>query len=593
MHRDRVRWKIPQAPGALPLLAPVALLVGTALLYCWHLDVSGFANPYYSAAAQAGSTSWKAFLFGSLDASNAITVDKPPLALWPIDLSVRVFGLSSWSVLLPQAIEGTCAVGLLYACVRRTTGEIWPALGAGALFAIMPVSVLVFRYNNPDAMLTLLLVGAAYATLRSVERPHQARWIVLAGLLVGLAFLAKMLAAFLVLPALWCTYVVFAGERLRSRVVHLAYSGAAVAVGAGWWIALVELWPSGRRPFIGGSAANSVLELAVGYNGVSRLTGTTSGMPSRGLSATNIARIVRTDVGGEIGWFLPAACLLLVATSILVARADREGRRPERAALVLWGSWLLVTTVTFGLMEGIFHSYYTVVMAPAVSALVATGGWWCWRARRQLWVRRLLATTASASAVVAGGTVAVAGTRYFVAATAIAVCGCLAAVVLARTASARTTAGATVVAVAALLSGPLLYDGATISAAHAGSGPMAGPGHGVASDPSGDDQPIGDGVEDALEGDASTFRWVAAAPGARSASAYQLAVGAPVLAIGGYKGTDPLPDLQTFIAMVDAGQIHWFIQGGTYGLVAQEIQDWVVAHFPPTEIEGRKLYELA
>jgi 4-amino-4-deoxy-L-arabinose transferase-like glycosyltransferase len=209
-------------------LGLLALLAGTAVLYLWGLGGSGYANTFYSAAAQAGSMSWKALLFGSLDPGNAITVDKPPASLWLMGLSVRAFGLSSWSILVPQALAGIAAVGLLYATVRRVAGS-GPALAAGALFALTPVAVLMFRFNNPDALLVLLLVAAAYAVTRAVERAGT-RWLVLAGTLVGLAFLTKMLQAFLVLPAFGLVYLVAAPTSLRRRLLDLA---AAAAGGAG------------------------------------------------------------------------------------------------------------------------------------------------------------------------------------------------------------------------------------------------------------------------------------------------------------------------------------------------------------------------
>ena len=202
-EHGRARWERP---------ALVALLVGTGVLYLWGLGASGWANSFYSAAAQAGSESWKAFFFGSSDAANSITVDKTPLSLWPMALSVRLFGLSSWSLLVPQALEGVAAVGLLYATVRRTTGSTAAGLLAGVVLATTPVAVLMFRFDNPDALLTLLLVGSAYATLRAVEsragtRSAGWRW---RAPWSGSAFLTKMLQAFLVVPALGLVYLLFA-----------------------------------------------------------------------------------------------------------------------------------------------------------------------------------------------------------------------------------------------------------------------------------------------------------------------------------------------------------------------------------------------
>ena len=179
--------------------ALLALLAGTGVLYLWDLAASGWANAFYSAAAQAGSTNWEAFFYGSSDAGNSITVDKPPASLWVMSLSVRLFGLSSWSVLVPQALMGVATVGVLYLAVRRVAG---PGAGllAGVAMALTPVAVLMFRVNNPDALLVLLLTLAAYALTRAVEKAG-ARWLALVGVLVGFAFLTKMLQALLIVPA--------------------------------------------------------------------------------------------------------------------------------------------------------------------------------------------------------------------------------------------------------------------------------------------------------------------------------------------------------------------------------------------------------
>ncbi|WP_332666332.1 glycosyltransferase family 39 protein, partial [Aeromicrobium sp.] len=261
-------------PDDSPYVRPalLALLGATALLYLWGLGASGWANSFYSAAVQAGSASWKAFFFGSSDASNSITVDKTPMSLWPMSLSVRIFGLSSWSMLAPQALMGVGAVGLLYATVRRTTRSAWSGLLAGAILALTPVAVLMFRFNNPDALLTLLLIASVYATIRAIESPERAvRWLVLGGTLVGFAFLTKMLQAFLVLPPLAAVYLIAAKPSIGKRLGHLLIAFGSMIAAAGWWIAIVELWPASSRPYIGGSQNNSILELTLGYNGFGRL----------------------------------------------------------------------------------------------------------------------------------------------------------------------------------------------------------------------------------------------------------------------------------------------------------------------------------
>ncbi|MEU0150837.1 ArnT family glycosyltransferase [Micromonospora fulviviridis] len=368
--------------------ALLGLLLATALLYLWGLGASGWGNAFYSAAVQAGSESWKAFFYGSSDAANSITVDKTPASLWLMALSVRLFGLSGWSILVPQALLGVASVGVLYAAVRRWYGPV-AGLLAGAVLAVTPVATLMFRFNNPDALLVFLLVAAAYATVRAVETAST-RWIMLTGALVGLGFLTKMLQAFLVIPVFAGVYLLAAPTGFWRRIRQLLLSGLAVVVAAGWWVAIVELVPASARPYIGGSQHNSILELTLGYNGLGRITGDEEGSvggagrmggggggPFSGQSG--LLRMFDTEVGGQISWLLPAALILLVAGLWLAGRAARTDR--TRAGLLLWGGWLLVTGLIFSFMSGIFHAYYTVALAPAVGALVGIGATLLWRAR--------------------------------------------------------------------------------------------------------------------------------------------------------------------------------------------------------------------
>ncbi len=253
--------------------ALIALLGVTAGAYLWNLDSSGYANSFYAAAVQSGTKSWKAFFFGSIDSSNFITVDKSPGSLWVMELSGRLFGFSSWSMLAPQVLEGVASVGLVYAAVKRWFG---PAAGllAGAVLACTPVAALMFRFNNPDAFMVLLLVAAAYTLIRALEKAGT-RWIVATGALIGFAFLAKMLQAFTILPAFAGVYLLAAPAGLWRRLRQLALMGMAIVVSAGWWVAIVALWPVASRPMIDGSPDNSILNLIFGYNGLSRLTGGT------------------------------------------------------------------------------------------------------------------------------------------------------------------------------------------------------------------------------------------------------------------------------------------------------------------------------
>src|SRR3984893_1312673 len=217
----------PQDPSwARPAL--LSLLAATAVLYLVGLSRNGWANAFYAAAVQAGTKSWKAFFFGSFDAANFITLYKPPASLWVTEISARIFGLNTWSLLVPQALEGVAAVGVLYAMVRRWFGRD-AGLIARAWLALTPVATLMFRYDDPDALLLLLLVLAAYAISRAVES-GRTRWLALTGALLGFGFLTKMLQAFLVLPAFALVYLIAGPPRLGQRLRPLLVGGAVAVV---------------------------------------------------------------------------------------------------------------------------------------------------------------------------------------------------------------------------------------------------------------------------------------------------------------------------------------------------------------------------
>ncbi|MFE9804437.1 glycosyltransferase family 39 protein [Streptomyces goshikiensis] len=401
----RPRWERP---------AYLALLLGTAALLLWNLSASGYANSFYSAAVQAGSESWKAFFFGSSDAGNSITVDKPPAALWPMALSVRLFGLGSWQILVPQALMGVGTTAVLYAAVRRQFGPA-AALLSGVTFALTPVAALMFRFNNPDALLTLLLTATVYCVLRALDGAHT-KWLVLAGAVIGLAFLTKTLQAFVILPPLALLYAVCAPTRLRRRLGQLLLAGLAMVVAGGWWVAIVELWPAGSRPYIGGSQNNSFLELTLGYNGLGRISGDEVGSVGGGArraggagaggggggwGETGIDRLFSANIGGQISWLLPAALIMLVAGLVITWRARRATDSVEsmaRAAFLAWGGCLLITGLIFSYMQGIFHEYYTVALAPFVAALVGMGVAVLWEERGGLAASLTLSATVALTA---------------------------------------------------------------------------------------------------------------------------------------------------------------------------------------------------
>jgi 4-amino-4-deoxy-L-arabinose transferase-like glycosyltransferase len=612
------------------------LLVGTAVLYLWNLTASGYGNTFYAAAVQAGTQSWKAWLFGSLDAGNAITVDKPPGALWVATAFARVFGFSSFSVLVPQALMGVAAVALLYVTMKRTAGPV-AGLIAGATLAVTPVAVLMFRFNNPDAFLVLLMVAAAYCVTRALEKAS-AKWLAWAGVAIGFAFLTKMMQGFLVLPAFAIVYLIAAPTSVRKRLLHLVSALGAVVISAGWYVALVQLWPASSRPFIGGSTNNSLLELALGYNGLSRILGGEGGRgggaggPGGGGGGTNtsfggstgLTRMFGDAFGGEISWLLPAALIALVAGLWLTRRAPRTDR--TRAALVLWGGWLIVTAGVFSYMSGITHPYYAVALAPAIAGLIGIGGYTFWQRRAELSARLSLAAMVAATAV--WDYVLLSRTPTFVPWLKFAILAAgLAAVAFVL--GARLLAGARKVVPAVILTlvlalglGSTAYAVSTAAQTHSGSIPTSGPGNGATGTgvagrqggPGGSGGPVRGSGGTPPGGDRggqanselsallakTTTTWAAATNGSQSAASLELASGRSVIGLGGWSGSDNAPTLAQFKQYVAEGKITYYVSGGQNGgggrggstSVASEIQAWVAANFIATTVGNSTVYKL-
>ncbi|WP_414168522.1 ArnT family glycosyltransferase [Streptoverticillium reticulum] len=639
-----------------PNPALLVLLAATAALYLWDLSASGYANQFYAAAAQAGGASWKAFFFGSSDAANSITVDKPPAAMWPMGLSVRLFGLSSWSILVPEVIIGVAAVGVLYAAVRRHFGTA-AGLLAGGVLALTPVAALMFRFDNPDALLCLLMVCAVACVLRALEHAST-KWLMLAGFCFGLGFLTKTLQAWLILPALALVYLVCAPTWPLRRVVQLLLAGLVLVVAGGWWVAVVELMPAASRPYVGGSQHNSFLELTFGYNGLGRIngneTGSVGGGPGGGghgggghWGQPGIGRLFAPDTGGQIAWLLPAALVLLVTVLWLLRRAGRTDIR--RAAFLVWGGALLMTAAIFSFMSGIFHQYYTVALAPYVAALVAMGV-------AVLWERRAVSLLALVTTGTAGWAyVLLDRTPHWLPwlKWAVLAAGVAAgvALLLVRRGEGRAVRWVAVLAAGSALAGPFAYTLNTVDSAHGGSIVTAGPavrggfggfgrpggGHGgpggrggaahgfPAGLPMGDpgrrngERPGGAGGFGGMAGllggqrvspaaaaavakDAGKYTWAAATVGSQSAAGYQLATQRPVMPIGGFNGSDPSPTLAHFEELVKDGRIHWFIAAGGGDRAgrgdrggkgtAAEITAWVEAHFAKVTVGGATFYDL-
>ncbi|MGX5392118.1 ArnT family glycosyltransferase [Streptomyces anulatus] len=669
------RWARPALYG---------LLLAVGLAYFWNLSASGYANSFYSAAVQAGSQSWKALFFGSLDSGNAITVDKPPAALWPMALSVRLFGLNSWAILAPQVLMALATAVVLNTAVRRRFGPVAGLIAVG-VFALTPVAALMFRFNNPDALLALLMTVTVWCVLRALEQ-GRTTWLLWAGAAVGFAFLTKTLQAFLILPPLAVLYAVCAPVPVTKRLGQLALSALTMVVAGGWWVAIVELMPASSRPYVGGSQNNSFLELTFGYNGLGRINGEEAGSVGGGgrgggggggWGETGIGRMFNSEIGGQIAWLLPAALILLAAGLWLTRKAARTDS--ARAAFAAWGGALIMTAAVFSFMAGIFHQYYTVALAPYVAALVAMGVTVLWEERGAWWPRAVLAGTVVVTVVWAyvllGRTPDyLPWLRWTVLAAGLV--GALGLLVVGRFGGRGLAAAVVGLSCAASLAGPTAYTVSTLNSGHQGSIVTAGPsagfgmggpggGRGGPGGPGGGDggqrggmrQPPGQGqggmpalpggaapggtapggtapggtgtgtgagtspgfgegmrggggggmggllngasvdaeAKALLEKGADDYTWVAAAVGAQNAASYQLATGEPVMAIGGFNGSDPSPTLAQFKKYVAEGKIHYFVSGGGMGGnsgTSSQISSWVTENFTAVTVGSATFYDL-
>lgn len=453
------------------------LLIAAACVFFINLTASGYANEFYSAAAQAGSKSWKAFLWGSLDSGNAITVDKPPASLWFMALSVRLFGLNSFAILLPQALMGVTTIYLIYALVRRYWGN-WAGIIAGASFITTPVTALMFRFNNPDALLVLLMVAACYAVMRSLEldtsrkgNRARTRWMILAGMFVGFGFLTKQLQVMLILPGIAVAFLLASPTKIGRRILDSLAAIVSMIISAGWWVLLTVIVPASDRPYIGGSQNNSFLELTFGYNGFGRLTGNETGsvVPGDGRNGTGAngtgleasghgmgteapaggagtmgangtmgskggmwgetgwTRLFGSEFAGQITWLALFALAGLVIGLILSRKSKRTSLR--RASTLIFGGWLLVTWLTFSFMSGIFHAYYTVALAPAIAVLTAIAIVGLWSRRSTAWAPLTAGGLAILTSLWSHKLVSSAN-GYSALATAILICGILGGILL-------------------------------------------------------------------------------------------------------------------------------------------------------------------
>lgn len=583
----------------------ILLAVLAAALYLPGLSQNEWANAYYSAAVQAASRSWTSFWFASANTGDFISIDKPPLSIWIMALSARLFGFNTWSMLIPQAAMGICTVLLVHAISRAFLPPAY-ALFAGLAMATMPIATLMFRFNNPDALLVLLMTLCAWSTVRSLRNPSVV-WALITGASIGLGFMTKELEVMLIAPAVAFCVVGSRRFRLPTKIRYATIViGAVLTTGLGWFIA-VSLTPSDSRPFVGGSRTNSVWELILGYNGLDRLTGldaSHAGSTTESAEPTGFIRFIYPDWAGQVSWLLPLA---LVATAFVLVLAVKRRARSVPAPITFAVVWWWTSVPVLAYMGGIVHPYYALVIVPPTAILAA------WSLRIGLsraasrWARRTVGAGMLATLLI---NITIIGlyTKGFeplvwmiIAVSAVA----SASLVVARRPPLVISQAVTAFTTMALLAGPIVWSLATASSGHIGSSPAAGPRGviGVTDSPDHTGFPSGMtptsvsevmGVEpdtqlvERIQEQAHPGQgWSVAAVGGQNAALLSLAAGLPVLPVGGFDGSDPAPTLQAFQESVAQGRIGGLVlyalpRGAQDNAESERIVEWVEQTFKGT-----------
>jgi 4-amino-4-deoxy-L-arabinose transferase-like glycosyltransferase len=599
-----------------------AILALAIALRGWDLGERGFITPYYLAGVRSMLANWHNFLFNSFDPAGFVSLDKPPVAFWVQTLSAQILGFGPFSVLLPQLLEGVAAIALLYALVRRHCGDA-AGLLAALFLALTPVAVAVDRSNNTESGLVLVLLAAAWALLYAVES-GRLRYLLLSPALVGIGFNIKMLVAFGVAPAFAVVYLIGARLRWPAQLLHLAAAGCVLLAVAAPWVLLYELTPAPGRPFVDSTRENSMLELVVGHNGIQRFVHPNTARRNQALQAgvaaparagggaaadrdfapAGVWRLAAPRLAAQIGWLFPLALLGAVAAW----SRDRAGaaRAGERLQLLLWSGWALSYGAVFSAADGLFHAYYLVVMAPALSALAGIGTAALWLRYREggaaaLLLPIALVATGAWQAYILDGYVAAHLTSVYewlglvilLAATALA--GAI--IVLRRPIG--VARGLSIATLAMLVALPAAWAIGTALATGNTGFPAARPPlmteaaegqrqrwGSVAGALAADPRLIGFLTDRYDEED---FRLVTV--NARLAAPVIIATGWPVLALGGFSGGDPIVGVEEFARLVAERRVRFALIGdGSPGLRRifgddrqKELVEWIRGNGQPVE----------
>lgn len=606
LHRTWGRKQTVQAVCA-------AIIVLLAFFLCFYnVGNNGFGNLYYSAAVKSMTTSWHNFFFLSFDPAGFVSVDKPPAALWIEAAFVKAFGFHSWTLLLPEALETAASVFLLYHLVKKSFGFA-AGLISSLLLTVTPILIAAAHSNNPDALLVLVLLLAAWSISRAAATAR-ARYLILTAVWIGIGFNTKMLVAFLVLPACALVWLFTRGLKWRHKLLHMAAACVVLAVVSACWVGAVDLTPAAQRPYVGSSANDTERDLAFGYNGLSRVISSkkpaalsvkedrthSAPIPSAHHGAAHKSethtaslsfdkpgafRMFDLYVGEQVSWFLPLAAVGTAAAILYICGLEREQRRGKISALLLWGGWTAVMAVFFSFYPNLTHRYYLNILAPGFAALGGIG-FSCMvklTMQKEHWWKSLFLPAGLILSAVFHLCLIVQYPSWFdVLWPFDAVCIVLAAVlpVLTRFQSKRrkprVLCGLACAALACLLIAPFLWSFTTVIGSVSGSDASAGPKllrtqeglefPSVSSvvrhlkNKTADPKPTSFDLKLStyLEQHQDGAEYLAATPTAVLGQSLLIDTGRPVMAIGGYNGSNPILTLPTFVSMVAQGKVRYF-----------------------------------
>ncbi|MER0483751.1 glycosyltransferase family 39 protein [Streptomyces sp. Edi2] len=555
--------------------ALLLILVLAAVLYTWAIDRAA-VHPYYTSAVRSMAADWHAFFFGGLDPSGSITLDKIPGALWPQALSVRLLGPYNWAAVLPQVLEGVLAVWALHRIVRAWAGPLAGLLAALAL-TLTPATVALNRHNIPDTLLVLLLVLAA-GSLQKAVRTRRLLPLLVCGTWVGLAFQAKMLQAWLVLPVFAAVYQLAAPGSRWDRARRLLLAGTAALVVSCSWLLLVWASPATNRPYVDGTANNNPFTLVFGYNGLSRFgddphaLGAVAGTAaSRTTGNTGWTMVVNQTVGPQIAWLLPLAVLALALG--VWWRTGQPRTDGPRTGFLLWGGWLGMHILVFSNSNG-NHGYYTTVLAPALAALTGSGVALFWAEYRAGGRRR--AALPIAVGITALWTTAIEGPHSEFApwllpmVLMLGMCGSVGLWTSGPRTPRRAVHGALAASLTAVLLAPAVWAASCLNPHYPGSPiePLAGPvgpgyqdvqGHRakIRRNPLNEPSPRDTALLNYLFAHRSGEKYLLATQAAYGAAPLLRATPQPMLVMGGFTGLTPYPTAPQLSDLVSTHQLRY------------------------------------